>query len=86
MVLEGDHFAINPLGSTQPIGRLQLIKHLEVRNLPTQAIQAFALPTELEFHIASTGVQDLKGPTGNALAIPKKWPHNDLNHWSMPPA
>ena len=56
----------------QLIGPLQLIEPLQDRNLSPQATQAFALPTELTFHMPTTGVLDLKGATKNAIAAAEK--------------
>ena len=67
-----DDFDIHAQVLCQPISRLQLIEPLQNRNLATQPTQTFAFATELAFHIAATGVQDLKGATENTLAAPQK--------------
>jgi hypothetical protein len=72
LVDSGDHFDIDPQILAQPIGGLQLIKGRENGNLPPQASQALALPAKLAFHIAPTGVQDLKRPTENTLTASQK--------------
>jgi len=40
--------------------------------LPPQASQTFALPAKLAFHLAPTGVQDLKRPTENTHTASQK--------------
>ena len=72
LIHSGDHLDINAQVLTQSISRLELIEALENRNLPTQATQTFALPTEWAFHIAATGVQDSKRSTENTLAASQK--------------
>jgi hypothetical protein len=67
-----DHFDIHSQILGQPIAGLQLIEPLENRDLPTQPTQTFTLSTQLAFHIASTGVQDLEGTTENTLASAQK--------------
>ncbi len=67
-----DHFDIDAQILSQPIRRLQLVEALEDHNLPSQAAQAFAFPTELAFHVPATGMQNLKGATENTLAAPQK--------------
>jgi hypothetical protein len=72
LVDAGDHFDVDLQIPTESVSWLEQIEPLQDRNLPTQATETFALATELAFHIAPTRVQDLKGPTKNALAPPQK--------------
>ena len=68
LIDSSDHFDIDPQILAQPIGRLELLEPLENRNFSTQPTQTFTLSTELTFHIAPTGVQDLEGAAENTLA------------------
>ena len=67
-----DHFDIDAQVLRQLISRLQQIEALQDGNLSTQPAQAFALPTELTFHIPAAGVEHRKRATENTLATPQK--------------
>ena len=58
-----DFFDIDAQILGQPIDELELIEPLENANLPTQATEMLALPTDLTFELAMTGVQSLKRTT-----------------------
>ena len=67
-----DDFHIHAQVLRQSVGGLQPIEPLQDSNLPMQATQAFALSTQLAFHIPATGVKNRKGPTKHTLATSQK--------------
>lgn len=72
LVDPGDHFDVDLQIPTETVSWLEQIEPLQDRNLPTQASETFAFATELAFHIAPAGMQNLKGPTENTLATAQK--------------
>lgn len=72
LVDPADHLDVQPQVTGQPVGRLQLVKPLQDRNLTTKPREALRLTAVAAFDVATCGAQHFERPTKNTLATPQK--------------